>query len=184
MKKIILISAVALLVSFAGTAQENPIRIGVKLGKPNIAGLNAEYALPFIGGRLAPAIDFSTLSVPTSLLDNPEVTYNYFGFGANFYFLGDGKGPYAHLGYGKIGVDAKYTSNGETADIDFDANLFIAKLGIRKGKRFYFISELGWGLTSADPEVVVQYDTFSETKKIPGFLVGGFIANTGFGVAF
>ncbi|MEM7381808.1 MAG: hypothetical protein AAF361_11505 [Bacteroidota bacterium] len=87
MKKLTVILIV--LVSASATqAQDRPYRLGVKLGLPNIFGLNAEYVTPLLDGKLAGSIDFSKLSLTVGAV---ELDYRYFEFGANYYFVKDGE---------------------------------------------------------------------------------------------
>ncbi len=58
-----------------GLAQEKPLRIGLKFGVPNLAGLNVEYVTPLLDSKLAAAVDFSIISVET---DNVGVSFFLF----------------------------------------------------------------------------------------------------------
>lgn len=48
----------SIFLSLNASAQEKPIRIGVKIGYPNALGGNLEYVTPLLGKKLAPSIEF------------------------------------------------------------------------------------------------------------------------------
>lgn len=183
MKKIILCCfAVGLLVT-AANAQDNPIRIGLKFGVPNIIGLNGEYATPALGGRLAPSLDFSYFSLS---LGGAKASFSYFSLGADVYVKPNARGAYANLSYGRIGLSAKYTdpiygSGKGTIGI----NLLNIKVGAKLGKSFYFRPEIGWAVLLGGDTFKVTYNNanYVEQKTAPG-LLAGFTLNLGFGVAF
>ncbi|MDA0194567.1 MAG: hypothetical protein O2951_05885 [Bacteroidetes bacterium] len=118
------------------------MRIGLKLGVPNIVGLNFEYATPALNNKLAAALDFSF--IPITIAD-VDLKFTYFELGANYYFVKEGKGPYGHFSYGRIGFDGTYTDDtyGEgTAKVGF--SLLNFKLGAKFGNGFYFRPEIGY----------------------------------------
>ncbi len=165
----------------ASHAQDRPIRVGVKIGVPNIIGFNGEYVLPVIGGRLGATADFSRFSID---LSDVEVTFSYIEFGGNVY-LKEGKGPYAGLTFGRIGFDGTWTDQvlGEgTADIGL--NTLNLKLGGKFGGLFYIRTEFGFALLLGDSTVSVDYATVSQDEDIPGALAGGLIGSFGFGFSF
>ena len=68
-----------------------PFRIGVKVGVPNIATINAEYVTPLLDDRVAISVDYMSLS-PT--IDDTEISYNNFEIGTNIYLNNKGSGLY------------------------------------------------------------------------------------------
>ena len=187
MKKLFILSFVLAILAATSSAQEKPFRVGLKFGLPNIVGLNAEYATPILGGRLAPSLDFSYFSINVA---GTKSSFSYFELGPLVYFKSDGKGPYAGLTYGRIGFKGSYTDpslgDGEGS---LGINRVNIKLGGKFGGGFYFRPEIGWALRVGDSKVKVKYtDTngqvTTQTETVPGFLGGGIIFNIGFGVAF
>lgn len=180
MKKIALLSFVFFAMNFTSSAQDNPFRIGLKFGMPNIAGLNAEYVTPLLGGRLAPSVDFSYISAK---IGGTEATFSYFSLGGNLY-LKEGKGPYAHVGYSNLNFEGTFKNNGEEGTGSIGLNLLNIKVGAKLGKRFYFRPEIGWGVLMGDSEFKVEYASATTTEKVPAALAGGLLINSGFGFAF
>ncbi len=187
MKKSIILCLLAAICSYSAMAQDNPVRIGLKFGFPNIAGLNAEYVTPLLGGRLAPSVDFSYISAK---IGDTEATFSYLSLGGNLYFKGTGKGPYAHVGYANMDFEGTYSYNNPvTGKIEgtgsLGMNFVNFKLGLKTGKRFYFRPEIGYGLLLGDSIVKVKYsDGSSDSKAVPDILSKGLLINSGFGFAF
>lgn len=201
MKKASLLVAFLAFLILPALSQDQPIRIGVKLGYPNFLGLNAEYATPLLGGRLAPSVDFSYL--PTrDFGDNLNASFRYFELGTNIYIIRPGKGLYLNLGYGRFGFKGTAT---ETLDFGppvgvaegegnakLGLNRFNVKLGTKFGGRVYFRSEFGWALGIGDSSLDVDYTatgsgvtvTESESFDIPKLIAGGPLVNVGFGIGF
>lgn len=181
MKKLLLFFCTIAIFATSSSAQDNPFRIGLKFGMPNIAGLNAEYVTPLLGGRLAPSVDFSYISAK---IGGTEATFSYLSFGGNLY-LKEGKGPYAHVGYANMNFEGTFKQNGEEGTGSIGLNLLNIKVGAKWGKRFYFRPEIGWGILMGDSEFKVKYATApTTTEKVPDILAGGLLINTGFGFAF
>ena len=168
-------------------AQDNPFRVGIKLGSPMIAGLNVEYLTPIAGGRLAPSVDFSRFSIS---LGDTESSFGYFEFGGNFYFKDTGKGAYANLSYGLISWKGTFSDPVlGTAEVKTGLSRANLKIGAKLGKRFYFRPELGYAIGFGNNEIEATYTapdgtTATETEEVPGLLIGGFIGNIGIGFAF
>ena len=67
-----------------------PFRLGVKIGVPTIATINAEYLTPLLDDRVAISVDYMSLS-PT--IEEIEISYNNFEIGANIYLNNRGSMP-------------------------------------------------------------------------------------------
>lgn len=183
-----------LLTSSLATSQENPFRIGVKVGYPNVIGGNIEYVTPFLNKRLAPSIEYSIIN---KSVDVHQVKFSYFQAGFNYYFFKEGKGLYGSLSYGVF--NAKLTLNELESDSDPDvlgsANTTISnnslnlKIGIKSGNRFYFRPEIGYSFTPIAKTLVVETNfpdgsTETQSLDVPDFLSQGLIFNLGFGISF
>ncbi len=212
--------------SIAGFAQESleydqnteqevkirPIRIGAKIGFPNLIGGNLEYVTPLLEHKLAVYIDFSKLN--SSFLtpdpeegegpdESEEINFKYLEGGFNYYFFKPGKGLYAGLSYGSINVDATLNNVESKEDpdklgkgyIDSTTNSFNLKLGAKLGGLFYFRPEIGYSFTSlpksVDKEVVfedgsseMQTEEFDSENPPFNLLYSGFMVNIGIGFAF
>ena len=169
--------------------QDDPFRIGIKIGFPQIAGLNLEYVTPLMNKRLAADVDFSYIPLSPN---GGTVTYTDYALFANYYFSHEGRGFYGGLGYSRMGFDA-------TKDVTFSdgttqkgkANLGInsinLKIGGKYGKSFYFRWELGYGFALSSPvfEVVATHNGVTKTQSFNSPIKGSVpIADIGFGVAF
>jgi hypothetical protein len=177
-------------------SQESPIRIGLKIGYPNIVGGNIEYVTPLLGNKLSASIDYSLINID-NFIDPDEGKLSYFQVGLNYYLFKEGKGLYGNLSYGIL--DADVTLYDIESDYDFDkigtatAELsnksMNIKIGAKLGGLFYFRPEIGYSFTSLDDyiDVVVQFpDGTSEfqQEEIPSELTQGLLFNIGFGFAF
>jgi hypothetical protein len=193
MKKL-LFSVILALVVLASNAQERPFRIGVKVGWPQIVGLNLEYVTPLLNERLAGDLDFSYIS---SSAGDASISLTNFAIGANYYFFDGGRGLYGGLGYNRFGVSAEQdlTENGLTAKGEASGaiNLLNLKIGGKHGGLFYFRWELGYGLAISDAKFEATgtaYDsstgqnvTLKEEVTVP--VSGGTpLVNIGFGFSF
>ena len=172
------------------SGQERPVSIGLKIGYPQVVGLNLEYVTPLMSKRLAADIDFSYLPLSSN---SATVTYSNFGFFADYYFFKEGRGFYCGFGYSRMGLDVTknvtFTSDGTTQKgaANIGINSLNLKVGGKYGKLFFFRWELGWSLAMNNPvfEVtavkngVTQNESFNSPIK-----GGGPIANIGFGFAF
>lgn len=109
-----------------------PIRLGLKLGFPNLVGGNFEYVTPLLRNKLAVNLDYSQLLSPALLSnarnklaenldysqlnndlisetfmeqqedENTDFKFTYFEGGINYYIFKPGKGLYAGLSYGAL----------------------------------------------------------------------------------
>jgi hypothetical protein len=173
-----------LLISFfaaSAFAQEKPVRIGLKFGLPNIAGLNFEYVTPSMDGKLAPTADFSYFSIGDET--DGKFSFSYIEIGGNYYFKEKGKGLYGHLSYGRVSLKGTYDDillgKGEGK---VGLNLVNVKIGAKLGNGFYFRPEIGFA-AGGGGTMEIEYNGTTEQEDVPA-LFGGVVFNLGFGVAF
>jgi hypothetical protein len=186
MKKILLISTLIIVSSLSFYSQEKPMRIGVKVGVPEVAGLNLEYVSPLLNSKLAPSIDFTRLSI-----QGGEFVYSNFGIGANYYFgdSGEGKGLYSSLMYSRPGFKLEGNDGIESSLGKVALNMFSIKLGAKLGKGFYFRPEIGYAIVNSAVFKVEYSDASTgtslrvESEPIP-INLGGIVANIGIGFSF
>ena len=74
MKKVTLTCLCILFLQLSVSAQENPFRIGIKFGTPNIASLNLEYVTPLLNNSLATTLDFSSISIK---IEENEISFSF-----------------------------------------------------------------------------------------------------------
>ena len=184
-----------------------PVRLGVKIGIPNLVGGNLEYVTPLLNDRLSISLDYSTIKSDWFMSEEDnvddtrteELNFSYLEGDLNYYFFKAGKGLYAGVGYGRINIKGEtvVTNNGEegTGSIDFSHSSLHVKLGAKLGGLFYFRPEVGYSFTSI-PKTInyqVQYpdgrtekDVYDFTEQVASadYLFQGLIANIGFGFAF
>lgn len=183
------------------TYKVRPLRIGAKMGFPNLIGGNIEYVTPFLNKKLAGNVDYSNLNSDWFIANNSEdglsenVKFSYLEGGVNYYLFKPGKGLYAGMAYNSISFEGsvKY-EDGSTDYIDENHNSFAVKLGAKLGGLFYFRPVIGYSFSSLPTSYQVvsvnssgEKETFREeleTEGIPNFLLNGFLANIGFGFAF
>jgi len=196
-KKILFVSSIIVLLLASGNlqAQDKPVRIGLKFGIPNIAGLNGEYVTPLLGGRLAASADFSYFGFN---LQDTKLSFYYFELGPNFYFLRPGQGLYGNVSYGRMGLNLSYEDvlseidpmlSGGSGEVTVGVNFFNFKIGAKLGKRVYFRPEIGYALASVADNLSVSItfpdgSTETQSQTVPGVVGGGMVFNLGFGVAF
>ena len=169
--------------------QERPFRIGVKVGFPEVAGLNLEYVTPLLNKRLAADVDFSYIQLSPN---QATIKYTYYDFFLNYYFSHDGHGFYGGLGYSRIGLDVTKDvtfSDGTTAPgtSNIGINALNLKFGGKYGKLVYFRWDLGGSLALNTPnfEVVATKNGVTNTKSYNSpFKGNGPIADIGFGFSF
>ena len=175
------------------TESIKPLRIGARLGIPNIITANVEYVTPLLDNRVAATLDYMTLS---QTVDDVSIKYSNFEIGSNVYLKSTGKGLYASLTYfsfnsdGDFGdVDFDDGSNGDgKAKIDFSTVNF--KVGAKLGRTFYFRAEVGYGFGKIPEYVLVKSNssnatTVEEVPEIPGLGSSGtLVFNIGIGFAF
>lgn len=179
------------------TAQEQkakkPLRIGAKIGVPNIATINAEYLTPLLGNRVALFADYMSLS---KTIDDTDINYNNFEIGTNIYFNKKGKGFYVSASYFSFDGDGTFPdvefNDGSISDANgaLKFNTLNVKLGSKIGKTFFIRSEIGYGFGDIPQEIVVQSTTTNQTTveefpEIPGLSESGIlIFNFGIGFGF
>lgn len=170
-----------------------PLRIGLRIGVPNLITANAEYVTPLFDNRVALTVDYLGLS---KKFTDGIFRFDNFEAGTNIYFKNTGKGLYGSLTYftfrsGVGFVDYEFY-DGFRADgrADFDFNSFNIKLGAKLGKTIYFRIEAGYGLGKIPDYVIVQNTTHNLTARedipdVPGISSSGIIIfNLGFGIGF
>jgi hypothetical protein len=167
-------------------AQENPVRLGVKIGFPQVAGLNLEYVTPLLNKRLAFDVDYSYIPLKPS---EGTLKYTYYAVYADYYFNHEGHGFYGGFGYSRIGLkvtkDVTF-SDGTTqsGNADIGINALNLKIGGKYGKGIYFRWELGGSLALNSPvfEVVATKNGVTDTKSFKSpFKGNGPLADIGFG---
>ena len=188
-----------------------PIRIGAKVGFPNIIGGNIEYVTPVLNNKLGFNLDYSQIKSDWLGMDNEEeygdktsnFDFRYIEPGISFYFFKPGKGLYTLLSYGMFQVDGtiRDVSHFEDSDlkgtgtIDLSHNSFNVKLGAKLGGLFYFRPEVGYSFNSLpqSAHMDVLYEDGSRERKSYEFeaegtpyspLFSGLNANLGIGFAF
>jgi hypothetical protein len=180
--KLALILASLLITTNIFAEDTKDIRVGLKIGSPNLIGLSGEYVLPVMDRNFSINIDFSYLpSYPISGFINKSdfgsaesnITPTYWNIAANYYIFGKGDGLYAGVGYGRFamkmdvkkikmnGLQTTYqgqdfvfnTSDGE-GTATFGANLIALKLGWKwtSGILNYGV-ELGYAMAKYDDNV-------------------------------
>lgn len=190
----------------------NRLRIGVKIGFPNLAGGNIEYLTPLLNDKFAVTVDYSVLnpsvnfnsvtddfleSEGTTDLGEYKVNVQFWGVGINYYILKPGKGLYAGIGYGSLQGSATLDNiesnegNGKigVGKIDESNASFNIKLGGKFGQSLYFRPEIGYAFTSFQDTIKMDVEFDDGTSEIqlievPDLLTQGFIATIGFGFSF
>lgn len=173
------------------TKSIKPLRLGVKVGVPNIITANAEYVTPLLGNRIALAVDYMSLS---KTVDDTEINYNNFEIGTNIYFNKQGKGLYGGISYFSFDGDGTFT------DVEFDDgingdgkgiikfNTVNLKLGAKFGRSFFFRIEVGYGFGEIPEYILVTSNASSQTSQeeipeIPGIGTSG-MPLFNFGIGF
>lgn len=162
------------------------IRIGAKIGYPNLVGGNLEYVTPLLNKKLAVNVDYSTiksewilnlLGEESSTSEGGETssfTYNYIEGGINYYFFKPGRGLYGGISYGVLKLNGLLKDFFENdnyspgdAIVDFSHSSINVKLGAKMGGLFYFRPEIGYSFNpipnSIDMDVVYE-DGSRETR--------------------
>ncbi|AOW19991.1 hypothetical protein [Urechidicola croceus] len=133
-----------------------PIRLGVKVGFPNVVGGNIEYVTPLLDQRLGVFIDYGNL--PEYEFDDSKGGFTHTEFGINYYLKKNkGSGFYIGLSRSSLKIDGEYSDIGTiveqdqsveytgTATGDVKINTTNLKLGVKLGKTVYFRFEAGYG---------------------------------------
>ncbi len=161
-----------------------PVRLGVKVGFPNLIGGNLEYVTPLMNKKLALNLDYSYLNsdwVETQEVNtgqdygygdeqNSKLNFKYIEGGLNYYFFKPGRGLYGGISYGMINLTGTTTVEDEdnfqrsgTGIVDVSHSSFNVKLGAKLGGLFYFRPEAGYSFSplpkSYDLEVVFDDGT-------------------------
>ncbi|MGI0106190.1 hypothetical protein [Salinimicrobium sp. WS361] len=183
-----------------------PIRLGVKIGFPNMVGGNAEYVTPLLNDRLSVSVDYSTIESDWFLseeesgdTETTDLSYSYIEGGINYYIFKAGKGLYAGVSYGRMKFEGQTDVNNDgmegTGNIDYNHSSFNIKLGAKLGGLFYFRPEIGYAFSSLPKTIDYQvrypdgttetdiYD-FEDQLASADILFKGLIANIGFGFSF
>lgn len=206
MKKssLLILSVLFFVMSNKGKAQNTHtdeniprVRVGVKIGVPNILGGNLEIVTPLFGNRIAPYVDYAAFTIDA---DDSENELNYFEIGSNIYFNSLGKGMYASLSYSRFNADSflegERTIEGQlftgTASGEVEVNTFNVKLGAKLGRKFYFRVEAGYGFGNVPQQIRITGNVNGEPgvgiatiPDIPGVSDNGLlIATIGFGYSF
>lgn len=188
-----------------------PLRIGAKVGFPNLVGGNVEYVTPLLNKRLALNVDYSMIKSSWLEPTNEEnynvdasdaLQFSYLEAGLNYYFFRPGKGLYGSLSYGIIQIngtlaDMEHSEDSEkrgSGIIDFKNNSVNLKLGAKLGGLFYLRPEIGYTFNTLPKsiEVDVIFPDGSREARTEEFeidapfdlLFSGLIANIGIGFAF
>lgn len=170
-----------------------PLRLGIKIGSPNIGTVNLEYLTPLFDNRVSLTADYIGFS---KSFTEGLVSFSYFEIGTNIYFNNKGRGLYGSLGYSSFNTtigykdyefENFYISDGE-ADLKFDT--FNVKLGFKLGRTVFFRAEVGYAFGNIPQSIKVEsiefhFSDFDEVPKIPGISSSGILLfNIGFGVGF
>ena len=118
--------------------QVNRTRISVLGGLPRIAGFQGEYVLPAANNHFALKADASFL--PNIFPESKTVT-RYTGIGVNAYAQKNASGPYLGLSYGSLFIRAEEIEN-DPVDLDVRFNWISSQVGIKAGKRLFFVLNL------------------------------------------
>ena len=188
MKKITVFFIAIVFFCLPSYSQENPYRIGLTVGTPNLVGLNLEYVTPALNAKLAPTLDFSLIKLEA---DDVNYRFTYVEFGGNYYFGKKSRGLYGHASLGRIGFKGDYSDplygSGEGK---LGINLISFKLGAKLGNRVYFRPEIGFANFIGDTNVRVEYNdpitnlTIIVEEDIPNLLKDGVVFNLSVGLAF
>ncbi|MDT0556780.1 hypothetical protein [Patiriisocius hiemis] len=170
-----------------------PLRIGARIGAPNILTVNAEYVTPLLDNRVAATLDYMPFSYT---VDDVSIKYNNFEIGSNIYLNNKGKGLYAGISY------FSFDGEGDYPDVEFNEDSFgdgkgiikfntlNLKIGAKLGRTFYFRIEAGYGFGSIPDNITIKSNDSNETTEeeipeIPGISNSGLIVlNFGFGFSF
>lgn len=187
------------------TREIRRIRIGGKLGIPNLVGGNLEFVTPLMENKLAVSLDYSGMKGAFNDLFNEgekiDVRYRYLTGGVNYYFFTPASGLYGGLGYSKIGIKGDVmipsedpSEEPETGIVDFDHHSLYMKLGAKIGGFFYFRPELGFSFSALPTSIKYTRTTGNQPQEDneidfngAGYLsplFSGIIFNFGIGFAF
>ena len=177
--------------SYSQTRDVQHLRIGAKVGFPNVITPSVEYVTHLWEDHIAFTADAMGLN---QTIDDVGIKFFQFEIGSNLYFSPNGSGFYAGLSYFNFDGTGTYenvdfddgTSGTGTGDIIFDT--LNAKIGFKTGRSFYFRTEVGYGFGKIPQEIVVAGNngstTIEDIPSIPGMSSSGLILfNIGIGFA-
>ena len=72
MKKFSLLIITAILAALNSYSQDKPLRVGVGLGFPNLAGLNLEYVTSAFNNKFSATLDYSSIKLKDGEIDLPH----------------------------------------------------------------------------------------------------------------
>jgi|SRR5690625_1831017 len=175
--------------------KRRPLRLGMKLGLPNIGTVEVEYLTPLFDHRVAVYGGYMQFEkgFTEGLLDFKSIDV-----GTNIYFNNKGKGFYGGFGYTNLhagfGYEDYFDENniGESKDgyANVKMNTFNVKLGFKVGRTVYFRTEIGYAFGSLPKTVEINsvdyvISEYGELPEIPlVFDSGVLLFNIGFGVGF
>ncbi len=186
-----------------------PIRIGAKLGFPNLVGGNLEYVTPLLKNKIAANADYSSINGSWFSSGDTEsaldLKFSYLEGGVNYYIFKPGTGVYTGINYGSLKFKGSEQDVSSDTDenktgkgfYDFSHSAVNLKLGAKLGGLFYFRPEVGYSLSKFPNSIdrrVVFTDGSTEMQKI-GFdsedspvsasaFFAGLIYNIGMGFSF
>ncbi len=187
-----------------------PIRVGMKLGLPNLIGGNLEYLTPLVNDKLSVNWDYSIFKsdwISVEATDpsekDPIINYSFIDLGANYYIFKPGRGLYSGLSYSLIKFDSETSVYGKdefggekdgTEYYNVKNNSVNVKVGAKLGGLFYFRPELGFSFNPI-PETVsseIRYNDGSKETTTTNIndelqfktLTSGLTFNIGMGFAF
>lgn len=172
--------------------------IGIKIGLPNILSGGVEVAVPVLGNRFAPFVDYGNFKYNS----NTEThSLNSFEYGLNVYLKSADKGLYAGLSQSSMKMDFTFNSltllnniTG-TGTTGIKINTHNIKLGYKTGGRVYVRVEAGYGIGDIPKELNFIAKASTSTGQevahteplpdIPGVGENGMvIGNIGVGFSF
>lgn len=191
LNKILVLLTLIVVFSLSNVSgQERPMRIGLKFGYPQLAGLNLEYVTPALNKKLAADVDISYFSFD---IGGGSFSYVDLYFGGNYYFFNEGKGLYGGLGFGRQSFSGEAdvtepSSNMKAkAEASVGLNSLYLKIGGKHGGLFYFRWDVGYGLGLNNAELkataTINGISVTESYDLP-ISGGGPMADIGFGFSF
>jgi hypothetical protein len=132
----------------------NRLRLGAKVGLPNLIGGSFEYVLPIPSNRLSIVADYTTFSVSNLLSEYLEfdkdiisTTYDYLAFGTNIYLnrRKRGGGPYLGLRYQNLSLKTTLIAD-KTLNGTVNQNAAALLFGASTSGHVWVGVEIGGGL--------------------------------------
>lgn len=175
-----------------------PIRLGVKVGTPNIGSINVELLSSIFNHKLAIAGDYGVYSQPfTDASVSGTYDFSYWAAEVHLYLRKPGKGAYLGLGYGHLNIavnadgytSAAYLGQTGSGTGEVGGSFKMIKLGAKWGGLIYFRPEIGYSFVDFDDviKIKVKYatNTIEQNEKMPP--VNDYfklVFNLGIGIAF